>query len=425
MPPLNALSAHMAKFRRIDSRSFVRAMLRIGLVNGLVLAALMELCSFLYILAARPLIYRYQKLPTYLEWTWEDSYLHKDPLGPHLLDTTLPWCTVHPSDGRYHQFLEVRDVIMQFNAHGFRGQLPTPADSSRTIFLGDSFTEGWGLEEEETIPQQYSTLSGTTAINLGTSSFGSTQASLLYDSMGSHYAHQQVVVLLYLSNDFADIDIRTRLADTAKKTYCVYRSKPEDLATLTFVSSPTASPRSRKRYEISRQEGFQTLERIGLKTLLRDQTVALPRRLADLTYSMRVLSLLYERLQTLRNHQSTLPEELDYDAFRLNILQYDLDQIIHTARAQGARTFITNLPSWPLLDAIGNDPRTAQKYQQLEDTLTNMITRAGGQYHSFYQYLSAKKVDKEQLFLWRDGHYTPYGARHVALFLQESLDKKR
>lgn len=407
----------------MDTRSVQYTTLRIGLVNGLVLAVLLELCSCLYILTARPLVYRYQRLPTYLEWTWEDSYRRKDPLGPHLLDTALPWCTAHPPDSRYHQFLEARDVTMHFNAHGFRGPLPSAMDGSQTIFLGDSYTEGWGLEEGETIPQQYSSLSGNRSINLGTSGFGTTQASLLYDSLARRYGHRQVVVLLYLGNDLADNDIRTRLADTAKKTYQVFRSEPRDLSILTYVSSPSASPRSRRYFDTARRDGFQVLERKGLRTLLLDTSLSLPRRLVDLTYSIRVSALLYERLQTLGNHQPPLPEELAYDAFRLNILRHDLDRIIRTARAQGARTFVTNLPSWPLLDAMGQDPSTARKYQRLEDTLSGMIARSGGQFHSFFQHLTRKAVDKESIFLWRDGHYTPYGARQVALFLQGSLDK--
>lgn len=87
-------------------------------------------------------------LPTYLSWTWEDDYQKTNPIGPHKIDTSLPWCTIHPPGGRFRQQLPCKTVEMRFNAEGFRGPLPERNDARTTLFLGDSFTEGWGLEED-------------------------------------------------------------------------------------------------------------------------------------------------------------------------------------------------------------------------------------------------------------------------------------
>lgn len=154
--------------------------IRLILINLIVLSVGIEFVSALFIYFSHPELIHFNNLPTYLSWTWEDNYQYRTPLGPHKIDTALPWCTIHPPGGKFRQQLPRHTIEMRFNAEGFRGSLPDPKDDRTTIFLGDSFTEGWGLEESQTIPAVYTRLTGDPVLNLGIAGIGTTKSSILY-----------------------------------------------------------------------------------------------------------------------------------------------------------------------------------------------------------------------------------------------------
>lgn len=62
--------------------------------------------------------------------------------------------------------------VLHLNLYGFRGDdfpVQPPADRTRVLFLGDSFVEGFGADEDETLPRVFEALSqgGVEALNLG------------------------------------------------------------------------------------------------------------------------------------------------------------------------------------------------------------------------------------------------------------------
>jgi hypothetical protein len=62
------------------------------------------------------------------------------------------------------------DVKYSIDARGLRKTLPT--NNNGVVFFGDSFVFGEGLNDEETMPQIYSSLSGQCALNFGVSGYG-------------------------------------------------------------------------------------------------------------------------------------------------------------------------------------------------------------------------------------------------------------
>ena len=148
------------------------------------------------------------KYPTYTYWgpTIKENY---DPLGPHYIDTDAgSWATWHIPNTTIRHKGDCYDVNMQFNSIGARGALPAKTDTNTTIFLGDSFIEGFALAENETIPAQYSVFKKVPTLNLGGGgSFGSTQMAMIYDSLAPQFKHKNVILCLYLDNDFIDDNI--------------------------------------------------------------------------------------------------------------------------------------------------------------------------------------------------------------------------
>ncbi len=134
--------------------------------------------------------------------------IHKNPLtGFHKSDPVLGWI------GRPNYRARFRgrdyDVAVEYDAQGFRRATMDASefrqDAKRIVFLGDSVTWGWGLENDETYPEQLQKMLGTGTIvnNFGVNAFGTVQELLVYDN----YVQQlnpDVVAIMFVGNDLED-----------------------------------------------------------------------------------------------------------------------------------------------------------------------------------------------------------------------------
>lgn len=102
-------------------------------------------------------------------------------------------------------------VTYTVNEDGFRGRpvaIPKPAGTRRVLFLGDSFTFGWGVNDDETFCVRLETLlndSKTDAavwecVNLGASGYNTIQERILFEESVDRF-NPDVVALVYYRND--------------------------------------------------------------------------------------------------------------------------------------------------------------------------------------------------------------------------------
>lgn len=107
---------------------------------------------------------------------------------------------------RPNKSMELMDVMVDINSDGHRDkEYPvTKNDKYRIIFLGDSLTFGWGVEEEETfatlIEENLNSDSPTEVINFGTGNYNTEQEVNLFLEKGLKY-NPDKVVLFYFIND--------------------------------------------------------------------------------------------------------------------------------------------------------------------------------------------------------------------------------
>ncbi len=120
-------------------------------------------------------------------------------------DPDFGWAHKPGYSGRFSSF--GFDVAVRTNSQGFRGPdrpLKLPAEQRRVVVLGDSFTWGFGVEEDETFVSQMDAGlgDGFDVVNLGVSGYSTDQELLLYRQHGRRYG-ADVVVLVVATNDFA------------------------------------------------------------------------------------------------------------------------------------------------------------------------------------------------------------------------------
>lgn len=131
---------------------------------------------------------------------------------------TLKLDSENPLVGHHHRpSAEARlmGVSVRTNADGFRDdEYPVPkSERRRIIFLGDSLTLGWGVEQEQTfahlLEARLDALRPTEVINLGVGNYNTTQEVNLFIDKGAKYQPDQVV-LFYFINDAEPVPQKSR-----------------------------------------------------------------------------------------------------------------------------------------------------------------------------------------------------------------------
>jgi len=115
----------------------------------------------------------------------------------------------NPRIGHVHKpgsEMELMDVNVSINSDGLRDgeYLVEKGDAYRIIFLGDSLTFGWGVEQEDTfgyiLEEEIGKNAPTEIINFGTGNYNTEQEVNLFFEKGVKY-NPDKVVLFYFIND--------------------------------------------------------------------------------------------------------------------------------------------------------------------------------------------------------------------------------
>ena len=136
------------------------------------------------------------KNPTY-------SFSNQSPR--HFVDVNKDFGVWHKKNSFYNHKSECFNVSYKFNSYGARDKERTLEGLGRTILIGDSFVEGYGVKSEDTISNNLEILSGNEFLNFGTSGhFGSTQYRLLYENLAKNFQPDKLIVFISVNNDFED-----------------------------------------------------------------------------------------------------------------------------------------------------------------------------------------------------------------------------
>jgi hypothetical protein len=100
------------------------------------------------------------------------------------------------------------NVRYRTNSLGARDVEHTPQEiRPRLLALGDSYIEGWGVEQERRITDLLEKSTGLEFMNLAMSHFGPYQELLAYREFGPRFEHHAVLVGVLPMNDFYDLDV--------------------------------------------------------------------------------------------------------------------------------------------------------------------------------------------------------------------------
>lgn len=113
---------------------------------------------------------------------------------------------LRPNSSGRHTSLEY-DNQFDINSFGVRDDEKS-LDNPKIVFLGDSFTMGWGVDQDQTYANLVEQKLGVRALNAGISSYGTFREMLLFSKMKRDSC--QLVVLQYCDNDRDENEARNR-----------------------------------------------------------------------------------------------------------------------------------------------------------------------------------------------------------------------
>lgn len=125
--------------------------------------------------------------------------------GFYQFDADLGWLQIpnHEASFRGRDF----NVTIRSNSYGFRDteyQFSRHAGRKRVIVLGDSYTWGWGVEQEEIFCEVAEReMKNTEFINLGQNAYGTAQEYLFFKKLGIKFS-PDLTVLAFYYNDIYD-----------------------------------------------------------------------------------------------------------------------------------------------------------------------------------------------------------------------------
>jgi hypothetical protein len=97
-----------------------------------------------------------------------------------------------------------RVVDYRTDENGFRN--PPRVARADIVFIGDSYTEGATIAEEDTFVRRLGQLTGLSVVNLGRGAYGAPQEQIVLKRFGLSYAPRVVVWQLFEGNDLADAE---------------------------------------------------------------------------------------------------------------------------------------------------------------------------------------------------------------------------
>jgi hypothetical protein len=124
------------------------------------------------------------------------------------VDSNPHYGSQHPANSEIMLAKSCFSISMKSNSYGFRDKERKKSSSQkRVVVLGDSFVEGYGVEQQRRFTDLLEQRTGIPHLNFGISgNFGSTQYWQAYEHVASEFDHDAVIVCLLPANDFIDDD---------------------------------------------------------------------------------------------------------------------------------------------------------------------------------------------------------------------------
>ena len=283
---------------------------------------------------------------------------------------------------------------------------------NRTIVIGDSIVEGYGLEQEDRISNILERKLNIPHLNFGTSGhFGTTQYNLLYSNLASKFEHSKVIVFITVANDFED------------DSYSFGKKIHKDRYRPYFV-------KTKKNYKLIYSNSLKNYSFVEkLKNYLSNFTYTYHLlRYIKSSVTTKKIQLVNKDIITEIDEVKIIKEKKDrysfYNVFKpdgLHLMKFNILSIKEKADGNNAKLFIVLVPAKPDIDIYFENNK---KYPKLTKQLKKFTDQNNIGFVDILTSLSIKQNDTEDLFFTCDGHPNKLANMEIANILQGEIYEK-
>jgi len=126
-----------------------------------------------------------------------------DSFQSHIAEIRPEWGMWHYPNQTLEKKIDCLDFTIHTNSYGARDkERVRAADANRFVFLGDSFIEGWGMNEKERLSDLLEVSLNKEVLNFGCGWFTPTQEYLTYKYLAKDFSHDVILWAILPFNDF-------------------------------------------------------------------------------------------------------------------------------------------------------------------------------------------------------------------------------
>ena len=309
----------------------------------------------------------------------------------------MPWGAWHKPDTVDKAKDTCYEITYESNSYGARDKQfnsLTPRNK-RTLLIGDSFAEGFGLNKSDTLDSILENLTDQDIYNLGSAhAVGPVQYFLIYEHFAKVFDHDNLIITFLPSNDFQDNDPVNMFKSNLKFRYRPYYRK------ISENSFDIQYPQN----AIKTDDIYKQNSRIQ-KTTGYSINVIKQELIKHSTFARVLKSLKYRQTAPIGYYGGTTNEQV-------NAALFFLEKTISLAKEQQVKSIvlfvIPTLPEIEFFQSNNFKPEWLKDLKMLEQKYNQLKVIDG--LDSF----SANNANPKDLFLECDGHWSPEGASLAA-----------
>ena len=329
---------------------------------------------------------------------------HSEHMEPGLIryNADLGWQLTPGWSGVHHHY--DYDVEYDIDASGFRVDPHAEKTGSRVAVLGDSFTFGLGVANNETFVSRLNAGSDDRRhyLNLGVPGYSTDQELLLFRKIGKTLKPDSVLLVVYLANDLFDNNRPFPLQADHAKPY--YRLDTHRRLVLVNTPVPLATKSAAAR-------------NTGLADVVLGDEMPSPPLLTRTLGQLRIA-----RRLGIFQHPGSVDERIFQSRFKGYIALFLAlaDALQDSSRELGAKLVIALLPGPSFINQPGS---LSARYQGFlhEQLVAGLAERPDIQVIDLASMLAAADDGSQPWYFPHEGHLTPQGHQLVARLLAENL----
>jgi hypothetical protein len=306
------------------------------------------------------------------------------------------------------------NVEYRTNSIGARGhEFELAGSPARILLLGDSFAEGYGVNDEDSAARQIEKLTGRQVLNFGAGGdLGPLQYGILYEHLAARYEHDTLLIFFLPANDFTDNDYDFWVSTGANLAVGsnAERWRPYSRRTADGTYEIFYPPAAVRREEWSSH--FD--DPLTLHQFMRDHfwstNVLRSVKLLLLSRRISVAQGVGKKGQTFSGYFDVAPE-------RQQPALHAMQMLVQASRARHVVIVAIPVAGDLARIAAGETPRATPWRKALE----GLAAAATGKDVDFVDLADRFPSVTERLFSVCDGHWTPEGNRLAAQIISDAI----